>query len=419
MMGRPLLADGNKWAFFPSAAFAWRIKDEPFLSTVDVVSDAKLRLSYGEVGNTGASNGLVPLQSQSNIAQGFTNLGDQAVPTAFFANIPNDELSWERTREVNIGLDFGLFSNRIVGTLDVYNRKTSDLIQFRDLPDVSGFGGIWQNIGEVRNSGVELYLKGVPVNTGNFKWTVSMNFAKNKNELLSLNSNASEELFSVREAEMINRVGEELGSMYWFEAIGVWQTDELDEAQRFGQQPGQVKVRDQNDDGEINDLDRVVLGSQAPDWTGGLTNTLNYKNFDFTVFAYTRQGVMNYSWFHRSHGWDADDRPARFNGWDTNYWTPDNPTNDWHQPGNSGPHKRALFYQDVSFVKVGYITVGYAFPRAITESLKLGSLRMYATVQNPFVFTDYEGWDPENAGRNSWGAAHLTRSFIAGVNVRF
>ncbi|MEO0330188.1 MAG: hypothetical protein AAF223_00670, partial [Bacteroidota bacterium] len=117
--------------------------------------------------------------------------------------------------------------------------------------------------------------------------------------------------------------------------------------------------------------------------------------------------------------WDQDNAPARFNGWDTEYWTPNNPTNVWHQPGNSGPYKRSLFYRDVSFIKIGYMTLGYTLPRGLVDRLGLGSLRVYATAQNPFVFTDYEGWDPESAGRNSWGSAFLSRTLMAGVNLRF
>ncbi|MEM8967823.1 MAG: TonB-dependent receptor [Bacteroidota bacterium] len=419
--GSSKLSNDNKWAFFPSAALAWRVSDEAFMENQSFVSDLKLRLSYGETGNNGSGGGLNPLGSQALIGSGFTNLGDQVVQTAFFeARIANQDLTWERTSEFNLGIDYGFLENRLVGALELYNRYTTDLILSRSLPSLTGKEFIFDNVGEISNRGVEFNIRSINVDKGAFKWTTSLNFARNVNKIEKLYGGLDQlPVFSVRDAELIHQVGEDVGSIYTFEPIGIWQQDEAEEAQALGQQPGQVKVRDVNEDGIITADDRTIIGSLQPDWTGSITNTFNIKGFDFTVFAYTRQGVESYSWFHRSHGWDQDNAPARFNGWDTEYWTPNNPTNVWHQPGNSGPYKRSLFYRDVSFIKIGYMTLGYTLPRGLVDRLGLGSLRVYATAQNPFVFTDYEGWDPESAGRNSWGSAFLSRTLMAGVNLRF
>ncbi|WKN42623.1 SusC/RagA family TonB-linked outer membrane protein [Tunicatimonas pelagia] len=419
--GSSMLSEQNKWAFFPSAALAWRVSDEAFMENQSFVSDLKLRFSYGETGNNGAGGGLNPLGSQALINAGFTNLGDQPVQSAFFGTrIANQDLTWERTSEFNLGIDYGFLENRLVGALELYNRHTTDLILSRSLPTFTGKDQIFDNVGEIRNRGIEFNIRSVNVDNGSFKWTTLLNFARNINRIEQLYGGLDRlPNFSTRDAELIHQIGEDVGSFFTFEPTGIWQLDEADEAQALGQQPGQVKVRDVNEDGIITAEDRTIVGSPQPDWTGSITNTINFKGFDFTVFAYTRQGVESYSWFHRSHGWDQDDAPARFNGWATQYWTPDNPTNTWHQPGNSGPYKRALFYRDVSFVKIGYMTLGYTLPRGLVDRLGLSSLRVYATAQNPFVFTDYEGWDPESAGRNSWGAAFLSRTLMAGVNVRF
>ena len=418
--GSSKLSEDNKWAFFPSAALAWRISNEDFWSQDSPVSSLKLRLSYGETGNTGSGGGLAPLGSQSLISSGFTNLGDEIVTTSFIDGLSNQDLTWETTTELNIGLDFGLLNNRITGAIEYYDRNTTDLILQRSLPVVSGFSSVFQNVGEVNNTGVELFLNTVNVNSGDWKWTTSFNFAANQNELVELYDGLDElPGFSVRDAQLIHRVGEEIGSLFFYEVDGVWQESEVDLAQSYGQQPGQVRVVDQNNDGVIDADDRTILGSQQPDWTGSFTSNLSFKNFDFNVFVYTRQGVEGYSWFHRSHGWDQDDNPARFNGWKTDYWTPTNPNGGWHQPGNSGPYKRALNYQDLSFVKVGYITLGYNLPQPLLDSWGISRFRLYATAQNPFVFTDYEGWDPETANRNTWGAGFATRSWIAGVNLTF
>ncbi len=418
--GASKLAEGNKWAFFPSAAFAWRIGDEAFMTDQNLFSDLKMRLSYGVSGNTGTGGGLRPLGSQSNIGFGFTNLGGSPAQGAYVTNLSNQELSWEKTAEVNLGIDFGLFKNRISGSLDLYNRITRDLIMNRQLPIVSGYGSVFQNVGEVENKGVELAVNTVNIDRSGFKWTTSFNFAKNVNTLTELYDGQKElPPFSTNAGSYIHRVGEPVGAVYFYEYDGIWQLDELEEARRQGQQPGQVKVKDQDGDNEITDSDRTIIGSLQPDWTGGITNTINYKGIDLSFFIFTRQGVMSQSWFHRSHAWDGDDHPGRFNGLKTNYWTPENPSNEWHQPGNGGPYKGVTDYQDVSFTKVGYITLGYTLPETAARTIGLGSLRIYATAQNPFIFTPYEGWDPETAGRNSYRASFLSRTLIGGINVRF
>ncbi|QDH81595.1 TonB-dependent receptor [Echinicola soli] len=414
--GASKLSAKNKWAFFPSAAFAWRIGDEDFMKSQQVVSDLKVRLSYGQTGNTGTGGGLRPLGSQSNIGFGFTNLGDQPTRTAYVTNLANQDLTWERTSEVNLGIDFGLLGNRIYGSIDLYDRNTSDLILYRNLPIVSGHGGVFENVGEVRNRGIELALNSVNIDKGGFKWTTSLNFATNHNELTSLYGGL-EELPPF--ANHIHRVGEPVGSVYTYQADGIWQTHELEEAREMGQQPGQVRVKDLDDDGVITEADRTTIGSVQPDWTGGITNTFNYKGFDLSFFVFTRQGVTSGSWFHRSHAWDGDRSPARFNGLKTNYWTPDNPSQEWFQPGNGGPYQEVVVFQDVSFVKVGYITLGHTFKTDFINKLGVKSLRLYATAQNPFIFTPYEGWDPETADRNTYRAAFLSRSFLGGLNIQF
>ena len=417
--GSSILAPGNKWAFFPSAAFAWRIINEPFLKTQQTVSDLKLRLSYGETGNNGTGGGLAPLGSQSLVGSGFTTIGDEVVETNYITNLANKNLTWEKTKEWNAGLDFGLFGNRLTGTVDVYNRKNTGIIFFRPTATVTGYSGVFENVGEAQNRGVEVLLNSKNINHENFKWTTSLNFATNKNKLTKLYGNLDEIIFGVQGGSYIHRVGESIGSIYTWDFDGIWQLDQVDEARKFGQQPGQVRVKDIDGNGVINADDRVIIGHNLPDWTGGITNTFNYKNIDFSFFVHTSQGAISSSYFHMSHSGGFDSTPARFNSLKTNYWTPDNPSNEWYQPSNNGPYTEPLNYQDVSFIKVGYITLGYNFTNVLLEKLKLQSVRVYATAQNPFVFTSYEGWDPETAVRNSYGSAHMTRTFMAGLNINF
>ncbi|WP_230981472.1 SusC/RagA family TonB-linked outer membrane protein [Echinicola salinicaeni] len=416
--GSSILAAENKWAFFPSAAFAWRIIDEGFMKNQNFLGELKLRLSYGETGNNGAGSGLGPLQSMSLVGNNFTNLGDNIIQTAYVTNLANQNLTWEKTKEINFGLDFGFFNNRLYGSLDIYSRKNTGIIFFRPTPRVTGFSGVFENVGEASNKGVELGLNSVNIHNGDFKWTTSLNFARNKNKITKLYGDLDQILFGVQAGSYVHKVGEPVGSIYTYVFDGIWQTDEVDIAQSYGQQPGQVKVKDLNNDGVIDADDRTVVGANMPDWTGGVSNTFNYKNWDFTFFVRTSQGATSPSYFHMSHaGWYNIE--ARFNSLKTNYWTPDNPSNDWSQPSNDGPFAEPLVYRDVSFVKVGYITLGYNFDNAVLDKLKIGSLRLYFTAQNPFTFTNYEGWDPENAARNSWGSAYMSRILMGGINVKF
>lgn len=417
--GSSILAPGNKWAFFPSAAFAWRVINESFLKEQQTLNDLKLRLSYGETGNNGTGGGLAPLGSQSLIGSGFTNIGNQVVQTNYITNLANQDLTWEKTKEWNLGLDFGLIGNRLTGTVDLYQRKNTGIIFYRPTSTVTGYSGVFENVGEAQNRGIEILLNSKNIDRQDFKWTTSLNFASNKNKLTKLYGNLEEIMYSVQGGNYIHRIGESIGSIYTWEFDGIWQLDQLEEARSYGQQPGQVRVKDIDENGVINADDRVIIGNNLPTWTGGITNTFNYKNMDLSFFVHTSQGATTTSYFHISHSGGFDATPARFNALKSNFWSPTNPSNEWYQPSNNGPYAEALTYHDVSYVKVGYITVGYTFGESLLQKAKLRSLRVYLTAQNPFVFTDYTGWDPETAVRNSYGSAHMTRTFMAGLNINF
>ncbi len=419
--GASVLSEDNKWAFFPSASLAYRVIRENFMNSQKVFSDLKLRLSYGQTGNNGIGGGLNPLGTLSLLNSSYTNLGDASVPTLFVSGLANQDLSWERTSEVNVGVDFGFLNNRLTGSVDIYNRNIRDIIFFRPLPTATGFSGTFDNIGESRNRGIEIGLNAKIIDNDNFKWNTNINFASNRNEIVNLYNNSNEIIFGAQGGTFIHRVGEPTGSLYGYKYDGIWQLDQAEEAATYGQKPGQVRVVDINGDGQITEQgDRTVLGNPLPKWTGGFTSTMNYKDFDFSFFVYTSQGVTISSNFHNARAFSYDGEPARlWNGYDTNYWTPDNPTNNWFQPGNGGPYQQAIKNMDVSFVKVGFMTLGYSLPTSTTEKLGIKRLRLYTTVQNPFTFTDYDGWDPENAGRNTYGAAFMSRTYMAGLNFSF
>lgn len=416
--GSSVLAAGNKWAFFPSAAFGWKLIDEDFMKSQKIFSNAKFRLSYGETGNNG---GLAPLQTQSLLNAGAVNIGGAAVSTASISALANKDLTWEKTAEVNLGFDFGILNNKVTGSIDVYNRKNSNLILRPDLPTVTGFPNALANVGESTNKGIEIGLNTTNIDRGGFKWTTNFNFSSNKNTVTKLYGSTKELLINDSGINMIVTPGQPVGAIYDYVFDGIWQLDEAVEAAKFGQTPGQVKVRDINGDGKLtDDGDRQVIGQVAPKWNGAVTSTMNFKNFDFTFLVSTTQGSTVSSSFHNNTIFPYDGEPSRlFNAAKVDYWTPENATNAYYQPGNGGRFGNLVKYKDVSFTKVGFVTLGYTLPGSILEKIKISSVRIYTTVQNPFVFTKYDGWDPENAGRNAWGAAFMSRTYMAGINVNF
>lgn len=403
--GSSRLADGNKWAFFPSAAFAWMLGEEEFIKKVDFISSLKLRLSYGVTGNDAVSI----YGTQSNVSNRNYDFGGN-VSTSYYKNgLANTKLTWERTQEFNVGLDFGFFRNRINGSLDVYQRTSKDLIMERQLPSTTGWTSVWDNIGKVRNRGLELSINTTNIQTSDFSWQTNVIFDTNKNEIL--------ELYGGKKDDIGNKwfIGEAINVNYDYEFDGIWQTYEADKAVLYGQAPGQVKVKDQNQDDVIDAKDKVIIGQQLPKWTGSITNTFTYKTWDLAFNVYTRQGAQLNSTFVSSFmAYDGNYKQAK-----VDYWTETNPTNEYPQPGNKGKYFSSMCYQDVSFVRVGYITLGYTFPVSVLKPLGVKRLRLYATANNPFLFTSFPGFDPEWATQNTWGEATSTRTYLFGVKLEF
>nr|WP_228239046.1 TonB-dependent receptor [Muricauda sp. M10] len=387
--GASQLGDGNKWDFFPSAALAWKISDENFLKNSETISNMKIRVSYGTVGNSAVD----PYSTLTRLLQTPYAFGDSPAFGFAPAALVDKDLGWEKSKELNIGLDLALFNNRISSTIEVYDRETVDLIYRERIPTSQGFGEFITNIGSVSNKGIEVALNTRNIVKDKFTWSTSVNFAKNINEVLSIGNNGVLEdigsnLF----------VGQPLNSNYFYEFDGIWQLDEADEAAVYGQVPGSVKVVDQNNDGKISSApgedDRVILGSEQPDWTMGITNKFTFGNIDLSFLAYTVQGVQFRNNF--LSGTMGEVGTGRYNALNLNYWTPDNPTNDYFGAGVPNPYRQAIQYQDASFIRISDITLGYTIPsRLATDVLGLQNLRIYAQVINPFIFHDFDGIDPE------------------------
>lgn len=408
--GASQLSNGNKWAFFPSAAVAWRISDEGFMRSVNAVSDLKLRVSYGQVGNATVS----PYSTQAAILNTPYNFGDNAAFGFAPSNLGNKDLKWERSEELNFGLDMGFLQNRIRATVEVYDRKTRDLILNTQLPTSTGFTSVYANVGKVGNKGIEVALNTVNIQTKDLSWSTALTFSKNKNKILALASGVT--------ADVGNKlfVGSSVRSNYYYQFAGIWQSADSAEAASYGQRPGSVRVVDQDKNGQISSAagkdDRVVLGTELPKWLLGMTNRFNYKDFDLSFFLYYRKGGQ----FRNGllSGTMGDYSNTRYNHIVLNYWTHDNPTNDYYGVVASQPYKEAIQYEDASFLRLSDITLGYTLPTAKLASWGVNRMRVYGQVTNPYISTKYHGLDPEYNG-NTYKDEVPTIIYTFGVNLTF
>lgn len=338
--GSSKLAEGNKWGGFFAAALAWRISEETFMKQVEWIDNLKLRVSMGQSGNDNVS--AYQTQGQISGAQYYT-FGTTDVIGNVPNNLRNMDLGWERTTEYNIGMDFAFLRSRISGSIEFYNRETNDLIMNKTVPITSGYSSVKANVGSVRNRGFEFTLNTVNIETKNFRWSTSLNIAHNKNEITDLQykedlSSRGKSLEGMQ-GDYANLwiIGQPVDINYNLITIGVWQTDEAEEAAKYGCKPGQYKVLDLNGDGAINDEDRVIDGKRTPSLTGGMTNNFVYKNFDLSIGSAFQTGAKLRNQFLVSYC--LENNNMNLNNLNRNYWTPENPTNEWAQPGNMGAYR--------------------------------------------------------------------------------
>ncbi|GEO06461.1 SusC/RagA family TonB-linked outer membrane protein [Adhaeribacter aerolatus] len=417
--GSSRLAEGSKWAFFPAISTGWIISEEEFFK-LPVLTFLKVRGGYGQVGNTSISpyqtlGGLSRTTYAYGNTQGF-GLGQNL--------ISNPDLKWEISKTVNLGLDFGLFNDRISGSIEYYVTNTDDLLLNRLIPSTSGYSSVLQNIGSTRNKGWEFTAtSNVLTSSAGFNWNVDLNIFSNKEEIV--------ELFNGQDDDVGNNwfIGQPINVFYSFKYLGIWQTGEAVEAGKTGQKPGDIKIADVNGrgdegqltnqpDGSINADDRMVLGSTVPDWSGGLTNRFSYKGFDLSVLVYARQGQLLRSTYHNL---GANNWQGRYNGLNLDYWTLNNPTNAFPIPkaGSAPLYADAVSYFDGSFVKIKNISLGYNFQNKLVSKVGFSSLRLYATVNNAFTFSKYDWADPETSNGVVGGGTPLTTAtYIFGINFQ-
>nr|WP_199002718.1 TonB-dependent receptor [Flavobacterium sp. ASV13] len=398
--GSSVLSKDNKWQNFPSVALGWKISKESFLENNSVISDLKLRASLGYTGN----DNVAPYTSQALLnQQTFYANGANVVSGWQSENLANQQLTWEKTRELNFGLDFGFLKNRISGSVDVYDRLSDKLIYKQQLPSESGWKNTYSNVGSVSNKGVEVLLTTKNIKSKNVNWETTFTFTKNVNKLESIYNQD-------KVSDIGNKLilGSELNPNYNYVYDGVWQESEAAQAAAYGMAPGQARPKDLNGDGKFNQDDRTVIGNANPDWQGSLYSKLTVGQFDFNFSVLTSQGQTVLSTFHQNFA-DVSDRGRQKLAMD--YFIPTNGTgipananNTNPRPGpvatGAGAYWTSLFgyYRDVSYVKIKNISLGYTFNSELLKKLRMSNFRIYINVLDPFVFTKFDGYDPEWAG---------------------
>ncbi|HEY9197462.1 MAG TPA: SusC/RagA family TonB-linked outer membrane protein [Mucilaginibacter sp.] len=424
--GSSRLAPGNKYHVFPSAAVAWNITQEPFLMNSNVLSNLKLRVSYGTVGNTAIN----PYQTLGALTSVNYNFGSTNITGVYPTNVPNPNLTWEYTSTLNAGLDFGLFQGRVTGTVEAYRQSTRSLLLPLSLPPTSGIpNSILTNVGQTQNKGIEISISTINL-PGNGRstvsWSTNFNIAFNRGKVTKLASGVTQDIANGL------FVGQSINAIFDYKKIGIWQNTAVDTAQAkslgltttgTGSVIGTIRVEDVNKDGKISAADRIVLGSDQPKYTGGFTNRIGYKGFDFTVVAAYRVGGLITSRLFQS-GSFINTFQGNYNNLNEDYWTPTNHQNYYPKPNSAStntPYSSTLSYFDGTFLKIRSLTLGYNMPELITKRINARSIKIYATAQNPFILfspyrNTYHGLDPETAGTLNVDTPP-TKSFTFGINM--
>ena len=448
--GSSKFAPQNHWGYFPSAAAAWRFSEEKFLKGNRVLSNGKLRLSYGETGNNRVSD--FAYLSSTIIDPSYNYSFNNTYATSVVPKtIGNPDLKWETTAQYDAGVDLSFFGDRINLTGDVYRKTTKDLLLNATLPTSSGYSTAYENVGSVQNQGLELTLSTVNIRNNTFSWTSSFNIAFNSNKVLAL-ANGQESLLSsvawdngwVNTPGYIARVGQPLGQMYGFVWDGNYQYSDFNKSAtgayilkdnvvgngntRANIQPGDIKYKDLNGDGVINSSDYTVIGRSLPIHQGGFTNNFTYKGFDLSVFFQWSYGndIQNASRMVFEGNALSKTFLEQFASYNDR-WSPTNQNSaNYRVNGYFGGGYSSRTVEDGSYLRLKTVQLGYNLPKAWLQKIKISSIRVFVSGQNLYTWTHYSGEDPEVSTYNSvltggfdYSAYPRARTFAFGANVNF
>ena len=441
-----VFSQNHKWGYFPSFAAAWTISEEPFMkSSKNWLSNLKLRAGWGMVGNDRITNYLsMDLYTISKYGVG------NALHTVLTPKqLANSDLKWEASMTTNVGLDLGFFDSRLNITVDGFIKDTKDLLLAQNLPYVTGFESQWQNTGKIRNKGLEININSVNFQNRHFFWSTDFNISFIKNTLVSLQADTQSMLSQTSfnsnftSYDYIATVGGSLGDMYGYVFDGVYQTSDFnvgpdgsmtlkpgipDISDLAGEEvrPGMVKYKDVTGDGIISTDDRTVIGNGYPDWYGGITNTFNIYNVDFSFMFQFNYGNEVYN-ATRLFATQSQDERSNQMAEVADRWTSTNASNS--VPSATGyirGHVYSRFIEDGSFLRLKNVTLGYTFPEKWTRKIYVSRLRIYASAQNLFCLTRYSGYDPEVNMRTSplmpsfdWGAYPKSCTYLVGLELQF
>ncbi len=416
--GSSRFGENNKYSFFPSGAVAWRISDEAFFDGVGFVDDLKLRASYGITGNQeiGLYRSLPRYITVGEVFGNTTAVGIRPAPNG----IPNPDLTWEQTNQLNIGTDFVAWSGRLSITADYYRKETTDLIFEFPVATESGFSSVLRNSGSVENEGFELAAT-TNFNVGKVGVSVSGNFTHNTNRITDLGGRDTLLIGNNGRAYII---GEDISTVYGLQFDGIWQLGQEDQAEVYGRVPGDAQYADLNGDNAY-DLanDRRVLGVEQPTSFYGLNTAFNYQGIELSIFFQGSAGnIIRGSTVNSGFGGLSNNYVAS-----ANYWTPDNPSNTIRSLMSTDPLGNAVAsneFERADYLRLRTVTLAYNLPNSLLERIGLAKLRVYVSGQNLLTFTNYTGQDPEIIGNpitrgNDAGNYPLATTYRLGLNIGF
>ena len=430
--GSSKFQDDNKFGFFPSLAVGWALSEENFVKDLGIFDNLKLRASWGVTGN----QAIDPYATLSVLRfLGYSYTTSTRFPGYGPAIPPNPDLRWEETAQANIGLNMSFLDDRVSLTFDYFQKNTTGLLAEQELPLYAGMGrraSVTQNLGEIENTGFDINLLVSPVRNDKINWDVNFNLSRVRNEVIDIGdqeqiSGGSYAGGLLSTSPFVVRPGEPLGTFWGYRFLGIWGTEEAEEARRFGNQPGDAKYEDTSGDGAIGPEDYQVIGDANPDFSWGLNNTFTYKNFEFNLLL---EGIHGRDVFNLTYATAAsivnDSRSITLRE-ATNYWTPENQDSPWpnvRNETNVSHMNSSQWIQEGGFVKVRNISVTYNLGRNIT---KVGDLRLTVSGQNLFTFTNYEGFDPEASSTGNrdidagldFGVYPTPRIFTVGASLQF
>lgn len=390
----------HPYAEFPSAALAWRISEEDFFD-ISWIDYLKLRVSWGANGNraVGRYDALSRLGTTKYI------YGTTLATGVYTSTMANSDLRWERTEALNLGFDFGIFNNVLYGSVEYYDMTTTDLLLNRSLPRIIGYTSVAANLGELANKGFEMTLNSTNINSTNFKWNSNLVFSFNRNKIKHLYGDMIDVLdedgnvIGQKEADDIGNswfIGEAIDRIWDYEVLGVWQLGEEEAAAVYGKDPGDMKLRDVNEDDRLNPTDdKTFQGYKRPQYKIGLRNDLVlFKHFEISAFIRADLGFYGVNNLHLNAGGNV--QYERVNRMYTPYWTRNNPINDYARLNSDAGSPSFNYWENRSFLRLQDLSIAYNIPASKLKKYKIERLKLFLNFRNVLTISDWQHYDPES-----------------------